>query len=108
MSSNPPSSSLRDWVSNGIDALHVMLNQVLNLIQDLQFQHLIGWTNYETLKRVQGDKKRIATSLLAKAEMLSPPLFSSDPLSIIFMALNVFKYHQVAMGTELKLPLLVK
>jgi hypothetical protein len=36
---------------------NVMLNQVLNLIQDLRFQHLIESMCYETLKRVQGDKK---------------------------------------------------
>ena len=38
-----------------------MLNQVLNLIQDLRFQHLIKPNSYETLKRVQGDKIAIAT-----------------------------------------------
>ena len=33
-----------------------MLNQVLNLIQDLRFQHLTKSGIYETLKRVQGDR----------------------------------------------------
>ncbi len=33
-----------------------MPNQVLNLIQDLQFRHLIESNDYETLNQVQGDK----------------------------------------------------
>jgi hypothetical protein len=46
-----------------------MLNQVLNLIQDLRFQHLINSMSYETLKQpmkqvqgvVQGDKSGLFT-----------------------------------------------
>ena len=48
-----------------------MLNQVLNLIQDLRFQHLINSMSYETLKQpmkqvqgvVQGDKSGLFTRL---------------------------------------------
>jgi hypothetical protein len=38
-----------------------MLNQVLNLIQDLRFQHLTKSWTYETLKRVQGDRLGLFT-----------------------------------------------
>jgi hypothetical protein len=41
-----------------------MLNQVLNLFQDLRFQHLIKSNGYETLKRVQSDKITITTQSL--------------------------------------------
>ena len=40
-----------------------MLNQVLNLIQDLRFQHQKEPICYETLKRVQGDKEELAHGL---------------------------------------------
>ncbi len=33
-----------------------MPNQVLNLIQDLRFWHLIESNDYETLNQVRGDK----------------------------------------------------
>ena len=48
-------SPLGDHVTNGIDRLSVMLNL---------FQHLIESMCYETLKRVQGDKKGITTQSL--------------------------------------------
>jgi hypothetical protein len=35
------SSPLEDYVEIGITRQNVMLNQVLNLIQDLRFQHLM-------------------------------------------------------------------
>jgi hypothetical protein len=38
-----------------------MPKQVLNLIQDLRFRHLIESNSYETLKQVQGDKIIIMT-----------------------------------------------
>jgi hypothetical protein len=41
---------LGDCVVSGEKGKVVMLNQVLNLIQDLRFQHLIKSNGYETLK----------------------------------------------------------
>jgi hypothetical protein len=45
---NPP--PLRGCVTISEMVKNVMLNQVLNLIQDLRFQHLIKSIGYETLK----------------------------------------------------------
>ena len=53
----PPTVALKRLFRNGKMVKNVMLNQVLTLIQDLGFQHLIESMCYETLKRVQGDKK---------------------------------------------------
>jgi len=57
-------SPLKDCVINSITMKNVMLNQVLNLFQDLRFQHLTKSKRYETLKRVQADEKEIATQSL--------------------------------------------
>ena len=57
----PPTVALKRLCRNGKMVKNVMLSQVLNLIQDLRFQHLIESMCYETLKRVQGGKKWITT-----------------------------------------------
>lgn len=40
-----------------------MLDQILNLIQDLGFQHLKESICYKTLKRVQGDTEELRHGL---------------------------------------------
>jgi thiamine biosynthesis lipoprotein len=107
MSSNAIFSPLRNYDSNAMDGRHVMLNL---------FQHLIRWTNYEILKSktlnliqgmVQGDKKRIAIQSLSKGRnvylLLSLVLILCPSSS---WTLNLFKFHQVAMGTVVEITLI--
>jgi hypothetical protein len=50
----------------------VILNLVQNLFRAGLFQHLIKSIYYETLKRVQGDKKWITIHPLSRGEVFPP------------------------------------
>ena len=67
-----------------------MLNHVLNLIQDLRFQHLNRIINHETLNQVQGDKIVLTTQFRGEREK-----FLTEKRMVDEEILRLLKEHSI-------------